>query len=395
VPVGEWAKRYGPRLDSWQPPSSKTERDELALVYGYDGFALLEAVYAAGAPGWLREVPAVQVLRTVWLQNYHRTVTDAGQQVRRRESGDLPPARTRLVSPYDTDARYGARQQSWWTGYKIHISETCDEAPEGDQGQNPMTPVSTQATCPADDSPPPRLITNIATTDASVTDVEMTEPIHRQLAGRGLLPGEHYLDSGYASAELIIAMRAMFGIAMVTPVMRDSSPQARAGAGFDRSAFAIDWDKRQATCPRGSTSTWWSPATQRGTPAIVVKFDKDTCDPCPVRDQCTRSKTAGRTLSLQPRERHELLEQARAQHNDPHWRAKYAIRAGVEGTVHQAVATCGIRRTRYRGLPKTHLEHIHSAVALNLLRLDAWWSGRPLDRTRTGHLARLDLFLAA
>ncbi|WP_206310878.1 hypothetical protein, partial [Streptomyces sp. A1547] len=42
-------------------------------------------------------------------------------------------------------------------------------------------------------------------------------------------------------------------------------PQARAGAGFDRTAFTIDWDKRQATCPRGDTSTWWSPATLRGT----------------------------------------------------------------------------------------------------------------------------------
>ena len=44
---------------------------------------------------------------------------------------------------------------------------------------------------------------------------------------------------------------------------------------------------------------------------------------------------------------------------------------------------------------KTHLEHVFSVVALNLLRLDAWWNGRPLDRTRTGHLARLELSLAA
>ncbi|WP_442816122.1 transposase [Streptomyces sp. NBC_01233] len=73
----------------------------------------------------------------------------------------------------------------------------------------------------------------------------------------------------------------------------------------------------------------------------------------------------------------------------------YPTRAGVEGTIHQAVAVTGMRRARYRGLKKTHLEHAFSAVALNLIRLDAWWNGHPLDRTRTSHLARLDLSLTA
>lgn len=55
----------------------------------------------------------------------------------------------------------------------------------------------------------------------------------------------------------------------------------------------------------------------------------------------------------------------------------------------------GTRRARYRGLPKTRLEHVYSVVALNLIRLDAYWNGHALDRTRTSHLARLDLALAA
>ncbi|MFD5493275.1 transposase [Streptomyces sp. NPDC001812] len=379
VPVREWAERYGQRTDSWHPPASKAKRAEMALVYGRDGFALLEAVRSPAAPVWLRDLPALRVLRTVWMQNYHRTVTAAGTEVKRRESEDLPPGRLRLASPYDTDARYGLKQGSWWTGYKVHISETCDD------------PVPD----PADGEPAPRIITNIATTDATVTDAEMTEPIHQLLAARDLLPAEHFLDSGYPSAELIVAVKRNFGVALVTPVLLNSSPQARAGAGFDRTAFTIDWDKRQAVCPRGSTSTWWSPASQRGAPAIVVKFDKQTCQACPVRDRCTRSRTGGRSLSLQPRERQEALDQARAEQISEQWRTKYGTRAGIEGTIHQAVAVTGMRRARYRGLPKTHLEHAFSAVALNLLRLDAWWNGHPLDRTRTGHLARLDLSLTA
>ncbi|MFD7676585.1 hypothetical protein [Streptomyces anulatus] len=54
-----------------------------------------------------------------------------------------------------------------------------------------------------------------------------------------------------------------------------------------------------------------------------------------------------------------------------------------------------MRRARYLGIQKTHLEHVFSAAAINLIRLDAWWNGHPLDRTRASHLARLDLSLAA
>jgi hypothetical protein len=50
---------------------------------------------------------------------------------------------------------------------------------------------------------------------------------------------------------------------------------------------------------------------------------------------------------------------------------------------------------RYRGLPKTRLDHIFMACALNLLRLEAFWNGTPLDRRRTSHLTRLEFGLAA
>jgi hypothetical protein len=62
------------------------------------------------------------------------------------------------------------------------------------------------------------------------------------------------------------------------------------------------------------------------------------------------------------------------------------MRSRVEGAIRQAVAVTGSRRARYRSLTKTHLEHVYSAVALNLIRLHAWWHGRPL---------RLELALAA
>jgi hypothetical protein len=265
-------------------------------------------------------------------------------------------------------------------GYKVHVSETC---------QRPSTDKTDGA------AQRPNLITNVATTDATVPDVAMTEPIHQMLDRRGLLPGEHYLDSGYPSAELIGRSAADFGITLITPVLADHSPQARAGTGFDRTAFTIDFDREQATCPQGQTSSSWSPTTQRGSDTIVITFATVTCGPCPVRDQCTTSQRQRRQLTVHPRAVHEAQRAARSDQDTKPWQAKYALRAGVEGTIRQGIAVTDLRHTRYRGLAKTHLEHVFSAVALNLIRLNAWWNGHPLDRTRTSHLTRLELALAA
>lgn len=130
----------------------------------------------------------------------------------------------------------------------------------------------------------------------------------------------------------------------------------------------------------------------------MIKFAADTCRGCPVREQCTRStlgRGIGHQLTVPPREVHAAQQAARAEQITDDWQARYAVRAGVEGTIRQAVAVTGTRRARYRGLSKTRLEHVFSAVALNLIRLDAYWNGHSMDRTRTSHLSRLDVALAA
>ena len=241
----------------------------------------------------------------------------------------------------------------------------------------------------------PHLITNVATTDATVPDVAMTEPIHQMLKGRGLLPGQYYLDSGYPSAALMTQSRTEFGVELITPLLGDQSPQAKAGAGFDRASFTIDFDHQQATCPQGHTSSSWNPVRQRGTDTIVISFPKATCGPCPVRKQCTTSRAQRRQLTVHPHDVHTAHHQAHALQDTKPWQATYALRAGVEGTIHQAVAVTGIRHARYRGLRKVHLQHVFSAVALNLIRLHAYWNAHPMDHTHTSHLTRLELTLAA
>jgi transposase len=378
---GSWQQVYGQRIDGVRLPASEAARKKLAAQYGKDGYHLLDQVYSPAAPPWLRELPAVQVLRVIWIQQYYRVIDERGEKVIRREASEhgLPPGRARIASPYDLDARYSEKHGKSWEGYKAHFTETCSEAADDD-------PVTGRP-------PAPNLITNAATTAASVPDVAMTTPVHDMLDAAGLLPGEHAVDAGYTSADLLLAARAR-GITLLGPMLADTSPQARAG-GYTTGAFTIDWDNQQVTCPQGAVSMSWQPCRQQETPAIVVKFAAAGCRACPARDLCTRSARRGRQLSLRPREVHEALAAARAGQATSHWKARYNIRAGVEGTMAQATHVTGIRTARYLGLDKTRLEHNAAAAAINLIRLDAWWTGRPLDRTRTSHLQRLEFTAAA
>jgi transposase len=395
--VPDWTGRYGTPLTSWRPPASQARQDELAIAYARDGYALLEAVYAASSPAWLRELPAVDVLRRVLVQNYARTITGNGREViKRREKepeGDgLPPGHARIASPYDTDARWGVKREELWLGYKLHVTETCDDEPRcgcpGDGG----TARRHDQDCGAPAFP--NLITHVATTDATVTDNQMTAVIHDELAGKTLAPGRHYLDSGYLSAALVVSEAARHGVALIGPLLADTSAQARAGAGYARADFTADYDSKTVTCPQGKTSVSWTPCAQRGNDAIVATFSVTDCGPCPARTLCTTSSRKRRQITVPPRDLAEAQAAARAAEKTIPFRADYARRAGVEGTMHQAVSH-GARRARYRGLPKTRLDHLYMACALNLIRLHAYWTGTPLDRRRTSHLARLELGLAA
>ena len=128
---------------------------------------------------------------------------------------------------------------------------------------------------------------------------------------------------------------------------------------------------------------------------IRVQFPAPACRACPDRGRCTTAVRTGRQLSLRPRETHEAVLAARAAQDTQQFKDRYRARAGVEGTMAQATHVTGIRRARYLGLDKTRLEHLAAATAINCIRLDAWYNGKPLDRTRTTHLQRLELPPAA
>ncbi len=113
-----------------------------------------------------------------------------------------------------------------------------------------------------------------------------------------------------------------------------------------------------------------------------MRFDHYACAACPSRPLCTRSKRHPRQLLLRPQERRDALQAARERQKTEAFREQYAVRAGIEGTISQGVRVCALRRARYRGQVRVHLQHVLTAAALNVVRLANWFAGHPRIRTK-------------
>jgi transposase len=355
-----WFERYAHRVEDYRLPKSQEKREALALAIGADGFLLLDALDAASAPAAACKVPMVETLRKVWRIHYGQ---DDGQ-LRWKRSDELPTTGERLQSPYDPEAHYSAKRGFEWVGYKVHVTEVCDEDAA-------------------------HLITQVETCFAMQPDMASTAGIHERLAAKGLLPAEHFVDSAYVDAGLLIESQRDHGISLEGPVRGVRNQYARA-EGYEQRHFTIDWDRKQATCPQGKTSVMWRPGYDKdGAPRIGAVFSRTDCGSCAVQQACTSAKDARRSIYFHPRPEYEALNAARDRMNDPAWQERYQIRAGVEGTISQGVRAFGMRRSRYIGLAKTELQQACGAAAMNAQRAVQWLAGVPHAKTRVTRFAAL------
>ena len=298
IAPSEWFDRYSRRVEEYRLPRGNEARQEYAVLVGADGMRLLEAIDGPSAPPTLRLLPAVVVLRRTWVQQY---VTLAGV-LQLREPKNMPSASVEVESPYESEARYGTKRDRSWIGYKIHVSESCD-----------------------DDRP--HLLTHVETTIAPATDVEQLAAVHEGLAERDLLPGEHLVDAGYVRGLNLVASQQGHQIDLIGPIYEDHQWQAKAGQGFDAAHFRVDWDARQATCPQGKTSVRWCETdTARGRTMVAISFSAADCMACPTRTLCTRAKTGARNLTLQSRAEHEAIRAARQRQQTAEFATQYAPR---------------------------------------------------------------------
>lgn len=362
----EWFTRYGRRFEQMRLPKERLDREALLETIGADGLYLLDAIRTVPATEPWRRLAGVDFLRRMWIQQYWMEVQEDGScQIHLRADDNQPPGAQRLHSPYDEEARYSAKREMGWVGYKTHLTETCD--PEA-----------------------VHLITHVTTTLATEADMAALDTVHAALARKNLLPAIHLLDAGYVDAEALVSAQNDLGVTICSPVREKVSWQAKAASGFDLSHFAIDWEKQAVTCPAGHVSSQWCERhSANRKPAIQVRFSPTVCSLCAHHAQCTRSKNGARTVTFLPQAEHTALQQVRHEQGTAEFRAQYAQRSGIEGTISQGVRGFGLRYTRYVGLAKTHLQMLATATSINLHRLFDWWEEKPRAQTRLSAFAKL------
>ncbi len=278
----EWYERYSERCENYRLPDADSARQSLAMTIAADGFQLLQAVYHPEAPACLRTVPAVEVVRQVWIQQLY-----GPHRLAWRSHEDSPPTAQVICSPYDIEARYGTKRDRTWIGYKVHLTEVCD-------------------------ADAPHLITTVTTTSATTLDMATTASIHQHLAEHDRLPDVHFMDAGYVDADLVVASQREHQVTLYGPVMVETSWQVHAGKGFAASDFQIDWVAKHATCPQGATSTGWKTNVDRnGNSVVKITFPVAACGACPVRSDCTRATRDGRELTVRTEAAHTALQAAR------------------------------------------------------------------------------------
>lgn len=202
------------------------------------------------------------------------------------------------------------------------------------------------------------------------------------------------VDSGYVDADLLVASRLDHAPDLLGPALPDSRRQAQAGPGFDLGAFAILWSEHAARCPAGQISQSWNKGRdERGAAIVRIGFSQKSCGSCAHRTLCSPSQPGRRAnprrLTILEQPAHEALQTRRREQNGELWKMHYACRAGIEGTLSQGVRRFGLRRCRYLGQAKTHLQHVLTAAAMNLVRVDAGLRSQPRARTRQSRLTTL------
>lgn len=196
-------------------------RDELGPVFEDQRFA--DLFPRLGQPA---EAPWRLALVTL-LQFAERSSDRQDDMVCWREAEGLPPASLFISSPHDLDAHYARKGTASWIGYKVHLTETCD-----------------------DDRP--RIVSHVQTSSAPLTDGAATTPAHEALADKELLPGQHLVDTGYIDSGILVDTRQRFGVDLIGPVRRNRRWQAKTGSGFSAEVFHVDWEQQRVTCPRGA-----------------------------------------------------------------------------------------------------------------------------------------------
>ncbi len=319
--------------EHWSKPlsdyqMSDDERREALERVGRDMHWLLSFL-KTNKESFLR-LPELELLQTLFTQHF----TIQSHQV--HVKAEATTGKDKIQSSHEPEARYSTKRDKKWVGYKTHITETANE--KGSVN----------------------FITDIATTNACEQDNETLSQIQENIEDRGLKPEQQYTDKGYITGSNLADSQEK-GIQL----MGEASQLENKGL-FTADEFIIDHQSKTATCPAGCTSISWKElevGQHKGD--MQIRFGKQ-CQDCSLKDQCTDSKR-GRRLRLN--QHYELLRKRREESRTKSFKETMKRRSPVEGTISEMVRAHGLRRSRYRGIHKTHLQNLLIGTAVNLKRL--------------------------
>lgn len=301
-------------------------RDAYSLLLALDGKVLREEV-----------TKATTLLATVAGQDIEIGADDVFRIVR----GVAPD---RVISTVDPEARHGHKTAArGFDGYKGHVAVdaeseiiTATEVTAGNAGDATAADVLL-----AD------ILTRAANAETSEAKDEETKP-------------EVYGDASYGTADLVEKLES----AGAEPNVKVQPPSGREGM-FSQDDFAIDTSAADVHCPAGVRVSLR--VLKDG--SRVAEFGA-RCAECPLRSQCTNSKS-GRTIKVHPK--HETLARHRKRQRDDAWKKQYRkVRPRVERKIaHLMRRKHGGRRARMRGRERVKHDFSLLAASINLVRLAA------------------------
>jgi hypothetical protein len=365
---GEWILRYGQmqageRVSGSWGPRAKGELEAALRRAGSEAKALLVLMTGPGAPDGLAESDEVRMLSRVWGEQFH----EVDGQVEPIAWATRDGATSRIATPHDPQARFRTKASTKCMGYGLHLTETADEDA-------------------------PAIIVDVAVEPIGDGDTKVLPGIQQRLEERGLRPEQQLVDGGYTSGKTLADSRAA-GTELVGPVRRDQragkEPEQEQTRLFGGSDFALDFERRVGVCAAGKRSSAWYELEQAdGKGPIRVEWSRADCERCPLRSRCVTARTEVRK-ELWLDAYHAEIVRGRQRQAGESFRRLYRRRAGIEATFSDLMRTHGGRRTPYRGRIKSESRYLMVATAMNLRRVEAWRSGRPVARHRTSRLGKL------
>jgi IS5 family transposase len=294
------------------------------------------------------EAAPVALLRRVFDEQFEAVA--GGPPVQRKGT-----AAGAVKNPHDPDAVWSTKKsigKEGWTGYKTQICETAPE--ELRRRGEPTEAVITAA-----------VVQSADTSDHGSVGVVL----EAHAANTGSKPEEVFGDAGYVSAPALKAA-AEQGYELTGPVGAPPNSSSR----FSSDSFAVDIPGRVCVCPAKIASSECSRIAESGRKAVYFYFawPAAACAACELRDRCLSKKKHTPFRTLQVGEGHMPVQERRILCKTPEYRTRMKRRNALEGSHSELKRGYGLRRCRYRGLPKTDIQTQFTAAACNLRR----WSAR-------------------